>query len=512
MTVASILNNVIGPVMPGSSSSHTAGPYRIARLFNYMLGGTPDEVTFTFEPASSIDVTYSFQGSDLALIMGVLGKEITDERFSEAFALADGLGVKVTFKSEHFGESCHPNSIKMEALSADGQRYSAVADSVGGGAVLFRYINGYPVNVTGDAHYVFTEVKREAAAETEKMFAEYGETAAEAKGDSALVSFAGKHAPSAEFLSGLKASDKVKYVIYLPPVLYALRGERVFSSAKEMLDFCAKKGLSLGEAALEYESRLLGIGSEELNKEMDFRLQVMIDSVKLGLSNDSPVMKLLPNRARVIMKAENEKRVAIGGIHTRAAARAMAAMEVNSGGGLVCAAPTGGSAGVLPGVAVTLLEDLNVPRGKVLSALWAAGAVGLILATRGTFAAEVCGCQVEIGAGGAMAAGAVVEAAGGSAQQAADAAAIMYQNAMGLVCDLVQGIVEIPCHTRNGSFASQAFVCADMVLGGYINPINLDDTVDAVYSTGKMLPKELLCTSLGGIAVTESAKSIPRNK
>ena len=106
----------------------------------------------------------------------------------------------------------------------------------------------------------------------------------------------------------------------------------------------------------------------------------------------------------------------------------------------------------------------------------------------------------------------VVEAAGGSARQAADAGAIMFQNAMGLVCDLVQAIVEIPCHTRNGSFASQAFICADMILGGYYNAVHIDDTVDAVYSSGKMLPLELRCTSLGGMAVTPSALSMPRKR
>ena len=148
----------------------------------------------------------------------------------------------------------------------------------------------------------------------------------------------------------------------------------------------------------------------------------------------------------------------------------------------------------------------------MVRSMWAAGVIGWVLATRGTFAAEVCGCQVEIGAAGAMGAGAVVEVAGGSARQAADAPAIMFQNAMGLVCDLVQAIVEILCHTRNGSFASQAFICADMILGGYYNPVNIDDTVDAVYSTGKMLPLEFRCTSLGGMAITPSALSMPRNR
>jgi L-serine dehydratase len=186
----------------------------------------------------------------------------------------------------------------------------------------------------------------------------------------------------------------------------------------------------------------------------------------------------------------------------------MAVMHVNGGMGVVCAAPTGGAAGTLPGVIVTLLEEKGISREDAILALLAAGAVGVIVANRATFAAEVAGCQVEIGAAGAMAAAAVVDAFGGSAQQAADAAAIAFQNTMGSVCDLVQGIVEIPCHTRNAAAASNAFLCADLVMGGYTNPIDLDETIDAVYSVGKMLPSELRCTALGGLAVTPSALTL----
>jgi L-serine dehydratase len=187
-------------------------------------------------------------------------------------------------------------------------------------------------------------------------------------------------------------------------------------------------------------------------------------------------------------------------------------MHVNSGMGVVCAAPTGGSAGTLPAAVVTLVEEKGLSREGAVLALLAAGAVGVIVANRATFAAEVAGCQVEIGAAGAMAAAAVVEAAGGSAEQAADAAAIAFQNTMGSVCDLVQGIVEIPCHTRNAVAASSAFVCADLVLGGYANPIPLDETIDAVFAVGKMLPPELRCTALGGLAATPSARALRRRQ
>ncbi|MEM3870472.1 MAG: L-serine ammonia-lyase, iron-sulfur-dependent, subunit alpha, partial [Candidatus Korarchaeum sp.] len=137
--------------------------------------------------------------------------------------------------------------------------------------------------------------------------------------------------------------------------------------------------------------------------------------------------------------------------------------------------------------------------------LFAAGAVGLLIGSRATFAAEEAGCQVEIGAAGAMASALVIEAFKGSCEQALNAAAISLQNIVGMVCDPVGGYVEVPCHTRNAVAAASAFVNADLVMGGYDNPIPLDETVDAVYSVGRMLPSELKCTAMGGLAACPSA-------
>jgi L-serine dehydratase len=223
-------------------------------------------------------------------------------------------------------------------------------------------------------------------------------------------------------------------------------------------------------------------------------------------------MLLLQPTASQIIQSANADAVAIGGIHTRAAARAMAVMHCCNSRGVVCAAPTGGSAGTVPGVVLSLAEERGLSREQVARALFAASAVGLIVARRATFAAELAGCQVEIGVSGAMAAAAVVEAVGGSARQAADAAAISLQNTMGSPCDPVAGTCEVPCHTRNAVAASSAFTCADLILGGYANPIPLDETIDASYEVGKALPSELRCTAKGGCAITPSALGLQRRR
>jgi L-serine dehydratase len=231
-------------------------------------------------------------------------------------------------------------------------------------------------------------------------------------------------------------------------------------------------------------------------------------SVAAGLDPAKSDMLLLQPTALKVFTAEHEGRLAVGGIHTRAAARALAVMHHCNSRGVVCAAPTGGSAGTVPGVVVSLVEELGLSRRQTALALFAASAVGLIVARRATFAAELAGCQVEIGVAGAMAAAAVMEAVGGTARQAADAAAISLQNTLGSPCDPVAGACEVPCHTRNAVAASSAFTCADLILGGYANPIPLDETIDASYEVGRALPSELRCTARGGCAVTPSALAL----
>jgi len=290
------------------------------------------------------------------------------------------------------------------------------------------------------------------------------------------------------------------------------QGPALFGSAAGMLELSAARGASLGRIALAHESSLLCLAEREVLEEMERRVDLMCVAAREGLRESIPEMQLLTPSAGKIFRADAEGRLAAGGMHTRAAARALAVMHINSGMGVVCAAPTGGSAGVIPGVLATLMEERGLDREKAGLAAMAAGAIGVIVAARATFAAEVAGCQVEIGAAGAMAAAAVVEAAGGTPRQAADAAAISFQNTMGSVCDLVQGVVEIPCHTRNAVAASNAFVCADLIMGGYQNPIPLDETVDAVLAVGRMLPSELRVTSKGGLALAPSALKLKRRK
>lgn len=513
MKPISILNDVLGPVMRGPSSSHTAAPFHIGTLARALLGDDPASVTFTFDPDGSFAEVYRQQGSDLGFAAGVMGWSITDERFPEALDLAVEQGLRIALAIQRLPQADHPNTVEIQMTSRGGRRLRAVAQSIGGGAVVFTQVEGWPVRLTGDAHEVLVVLEASVESAVRELLTQDGQAtgqpARQARGDQVLLHVRRWSPLEASIGAEVEALPGVQHIWTAPPLFFVLRGEPLFSDATEMVALAEERGCSLGQIALAYESALLGLSEGEVLGELIRRFEVMRAAVHRGLEEDLSPMQLLQPSARQVYQAEAEGQAAIGGIHTRAAARALAVMHVNGGMGVVCAAPTAGSAGVIPGVVVTLVEEKGLRQDQAALALLAASAVGLVVAMRATFAAEVAGCQVEIAAAGAMAAAAVVEAAGGTARQATDAAAISFQNTMGLICDLVQGIVEIPCHTRNAVAASAAFVCADLILGGYVNPIPLDETIDAVYAVGQMLPRELKCTALGGLSQTPSALAMP---
>jgi len=514
MGFISIFNDVLGPVMRGPSSSHTAGSYRIGRIARSLLGEEPVSAVFSFDPTGSYAKTYKQQGADLGFAAGLMGWPITDERFPHALESAAQAGISIVFQTLPIRDADHPNTVLIELTGRQEKGLRALAQSVGGGLIVFRQIEDWDVDLTGKTHDLLVECEEttvpqvEALARSGKTFE--GVTVTSARRGRALVHLRGPLAPSEEALRQIRSLSGIHRIWSVPPLFYVQRGEPLFSSAAEMGVRAKSRRTSLGRVALEYESRLLGFSEKEAKEEMLRRWDIMAAAVQSGLNDQRVKMKLLRPSAAGILKADTEGDLALGGPATRAAARAMAVLHVSNSGGVVCAAPTGASSGVIPGVVATLAETKKLSSEQIALALFAGSAVGLVIAARATFAAEVAGCQVEIGAAGAMAAAAAVEATGGTVTQALDAAAISLQNSMGSVCDLVQGLCEIPCHTRNAAAAAGALVCADLVLGGYVNPVPLDETVDAVFAVGKMLPRELRCTSLGGLAVTPSGRDLAK--
>lgn len=504
----SIFNHVLGPIMHGPSSSHTAASFHIGRVCRYILGEKPVSVICAFDKDGSYGEVFRQQGSDKAFAVGMMGLEITDDIFYTALEEAEERGIDISFPVEDLPVKDHPNVADVRMVGETGRKVTVCARSIGGGAVKFTHVNGFGTDFGGDTYEVLVFSKGSLGKILPSI---KGSGWKEEKSKEGIFfnQLSLLSPPGEELLGSIKGMGQVKDVLVARPVFFPKTGGAIFESAEEMLSWCREKDVSLGEAAMEYEAKLLGLSVEDVKKEMLRRYGVMEKAVEAGLAEKIPPMKLLYPSARSVMEAEKDNRLAIGGIHTRAAARAMAVMHINGAKGLVCAAPTAGSAGTVPGVFVTLRQEMGLEGDDLARALFAASAVGLVVAIRATFAAEVAGCQVEIGVAGAMGAAGVAEFAGASPEVALDAAAISLQNTMGSVCDLVQGFVEIPCHTRNAAAAANAFLCADLVMGGYDNPVPLDETVDAMYAVGRMMPPELRCTARGGLAICPSALAIP---
>jgi L-serine dehydratase len=511
----SILNHVLGPVMHGPSSSHTAASYRMGLMAREMLSGPLKQAVITFDRQASFGKVFRQQGSDLAFACGLMGWPMEDPRFFSALDHARESGLDLFFELGSISESDHPNAVRMRLSGPKDEGLTLVGRSVGGGLFDFIRLMGRPVEMNGESHEVLVLLKESVAERFMILVKEHLDLAETPRryidGEGSFVQLKSPQPFAEGFMAKLRGMPGIINIWTASPVFYMQQGGALFNDSAGLLKLAQKEGLSLGRAALAYESRLLELNPEEVLTEMRHRWMVMQDSIKSGLKGELPgALQTLEPSAHKAWRAEQSGGLAIGGPHTRAAIRAMAVMHQNGAMGLVCAAPTGGSCGVLPAVAATLQEELVLDDEAVLLSLLAAGGVGLVfVAEAGTFAGEEAGCQVEIGIAGAMGAAAAVEAVGGNASKALEAAAISLQNTLGMPCDLVRSAVEIPCHTRNAAAASSALVCADLILGGYQNPIPFDETVRASMKVGRALPLSLRCTSQGGLAATPSALTAP---
>jgi L-serine dehydratase len=276
----------------------------------------------------------------------------------------------------------------------------------------------------------------------------------------------------------------------------------------KMVDLLADAGTagSLGAAVIARESEETGQSPDAVIARFLEALDVMESSVQTGLATDA--------RSRSGLTGGDARRVAAvtdplaGDTLASAIAAALAVAEVNASMGRVVAAPTGGASGVLPAVVLTVGRAVGADRETLAAAIAAAGGIGAIIAAKASLSGAASGCQAEIGSGAAMAAAAAVQLAGGTPAQAGHAASLALQGLMGLVCDPVGGLVEVPCVARNGTATGVALASAQMALAGVEFPIPFDEVVSAMGSVGRSLPPSLRETALGGLAVTPTGKRL----
>lgn len=276
-----------------------------------------------------------------------------------------------------------------------------------------------------------------------------------------------------------------------------------FKKAAELLSLCKEYDKPISQIMMDRECEMTEKPLDEIRSRMAVSLQIMKDATKEAINQPSQSMGgLIGGESRKLSDLQSSGKNIAGNLISKAIAYSMGVLEVNASMGLIVAAPTAGSSGVIPGVLLALQEEYDF---QIIDALFTCSAIGYLAMLNATVAGAVGGCQAEIGVAAAMAAAAVVELMGGTPEQCTDAASTVLMNMLGLVCDPVGGLVEYPCQNRNASGASNAIVAAEISLAGIHQLIPLDEMMDIMYTVGKKLPAELRETALGGCALSPSA-------
>lgn len=277
----------------------------------------------------------------------------------------------------------------------------------------------------------------------------------------------------------------------------------------DYIQLAEQKGKKIGEIVLAEHAEQSEKPEAELRERMAQNLRVMREAVSIGLAeNRKSLSGLVGGDARKVEALRRSEKSLIGDRMNGAITRALAVVEVNASMGKIVAAPTAGSCGVLPAVLLTVEEALNVSEEELVTALFTSAGIGMIIADRANVSGAEGGCQAEIGSAAGMAAAAAVELAGGSPKDTAHAAAIAMKSFLGLVCDPVAGLVEVPCVKRNATAATVALAAAEMVLAGMKSAIPLDEVIDAMNEIGKQMPCSLRETAQGGLAITPTGRRI----
>lgn len=282
----------------------------------------------------------------------------------------------------------------------------------------------------------------------------------------------------------------------------------MFKSVEELITLCEEKDMSIHEVMMEQEKEVTGQSEEEIYDHMDHNLQTMEKALEDGLNGVTSKTGMTGGDAVLIKKYLETGKSLAGATLLDAVSKAVATNEVNAAMGQICATPTAGSAGVVPGVLFGLKPRLEPSRKDMLNFLLTSGAFGYVVANNSSISGAAGGCQAEVGSAAAMAAAATVELVGGTPRQSSEAFAICLKNMLGLVCDPVAGLVEVPCVKRNAAGASNAIVSADMALAGVTSRIPTDEVIEAMYKIGQTMPSALRETGRGGLAGTPTGQKL----
>ncbi len=559
------IRDIIGPIMIGPSSSHTAGALRIASMCRRLLAGEPRQAAFHLY--GSFAHTFRGHGTDKALVAGLLGMTTDDARIRDSFEIAEQQNLSFSFEPRPNDPMPHPNTVCIEVTDSTGTHVSMRGESIGGGAAVITRINGIDVRITGEFHSIVVKQRDVAGVlahiatclsvfdvniATTKLFRERkGEIAytimqIDDEIDERVAAAIAKHPDifDVRIVKSDRASEAVApvrgeatkqdesgFAADLTPQQAAAEFEKLdFATGSELLAHCEREGISISEAMGRRERCMLaadGVSVSNTQRYLEKALSVMRESATAPICAPAKSMGgLIGGEAAALSKLErtsldgdakqenpeNDEKESgetptsvADSTLARATTYAMAVLETNASMGRIVAAPTAGSSGVLPAALLAAQDRRGFSDEELLRGLANAAAIGYLITRNATVAGAEGGCQAEVGAASAMAASALCELHGGSPAQCLAAASNALCGLMGLVCDPIAGLVEAPCQKRNATGVANAIVSAQIALAGIKNLVGFDETVEAMRRVGVSLPFELRESALGGLAATPSA-------
>jgi len=514
--IPSIFNDVIGPVMRGPSSSHTAAAHRIGNIIRQAGSSNFTKVIVRFDRNGSLATTYLGQGSALGLAGGLLGLKMTDPEI---------VNYEEHIENSHFTieyiitdiDNKHPNAYQISVQYPDSEELNILAISIGGGMFEILEWDKFRVSIKGDFFenlLFFQNVTEEDISGIERILNTNhtnlklyksqdinGNLLINIKSSSSL-------SKQIENISGM--SERIIQKLELIPVMPVTSVSEIslpFTTVDEMLELASNKDISLSDLAIIYESARTELDTNSIIEKMEEIVLIIKNSIDEGLKGTNYKDRIINTQSTLIEAAEKVGLIQKT-INNTIIAYTSAIMEVKSSMGLIVATPTAGSCGVVGGAFFGSLQEQEFDLKQMARAFLAAGITGVFIASKYTFSAEEGGCQVETGSGAAMAAAGLVELNGGTAKQAIDAASMALQNELGLVCDPVAVRVEVPCLGKNIMAATNALNSSIMAIAGYDPVIPYNEVIDAMKDVGEALPSTLCCTGLGGLAQTPTGKCL----
>lgn len=503
-----IFNDVIGPVMRGPSSSHTAASWRIARIGLDILSEPLEKAIIEFDRNGAWAPNYREQGTTMGIDGGLLGLDITDEKMKVTESYAREKGILIEYKICSFPTN-HANTVRLTLTGISRRNVEIIAVSLGGGSFEIRSVDGFPVSLYGDLYglMIFTKNKPDITDELKTILHSEIDFSSEQKDAVIKYELKSSYPFSSELINQLLAFPEIDQVAVIHPIMPVIGGkqsELPFTTIQSLIDYAEENSLDSGDLGLIYEKCISGISDEELILKMKELIQIIHKSIDTGLNGTNYDDRILQQQSHLIGKAVNEGKMR-DSVVNHIIANVSALMESKSAMEVVVAAPTAGSCGAVGGSLRAISEFIGSTEDELVKAYFAAGIVGAYFAMGPGFSAEEHGCQVECGAASGMAAAGIAQLMGGSAKQALGAASMAIQNMIGMICDPIADRVEAPCLGKNINAAVNAYSSAIMAVSGFDAIIPLDEVIETVSRVSKTMPDCVKCTGRGGLAITKTA-------